>query len=279
MPFLLPKQSNLNKSIGISGCGWLGLPLAQALLGNNIEIRGTTTTASKLEMLRNAGISPFQITLGAENTQGDLTGFLKGLDILIINIPPKLRRNSAESYVEKMRSLYAEVCIAGIKNVIFVSSTSVYGDQKGELTEDSLPRPVTTSGKQLLEVEELFRTSSDFETTILRFGGLIGPGRHPVTRLSGKKGLTNGNDPVNLIHLNDAIHMIVTILEMGYWNELFNGVYPLHPLKRDYYKKEAQKRGIAAPEYVGKKGEIQGKIIISRNFLNKKQSFLTSITL
>jgi 3-hydroxyisobutyrate dehydrogenase-like beta-hydroxyacid dehydrogenase len=49
--------------ISILGCGWLGLPLAKSLLAKSYEVKGSTTSENKLEVLINAGILPFQIQL------------------------------------------------------------------------------------------------------------------------------------------------------------------------------------------------------------------------
>lgn len=137
--------------------------------------------------------------------------------------------------------------------------------------------PVTESGKQLVEAENIFLNDKSLQTTILRFGGLIGPNRHPITMLSGKKGLSNGNEPVNLIHLNDCIHLIKTVLENNWWNQIFNGVYPDHPLKSDYYSHMADKNMLPRPQYLQHKSIKSRKIILSRNFLNKDVPFYTGI--
>ena len=47
--------------ISILGCGWLGLPLAKALLENSFLVNGSTTSIEKLSVLENSGIQGFQI--------------------------------------------------------------------------------------------------------------------------------------------------------------------------------------------------------------------------
>jgi nucleoside-diphosphate-sugar epimerase len=61
--------------------------------------------------------------------------------------------------------------------LLFVSSTSVYGQQDGSwVDEDSPTEPASFSGKRLLEAEALIRASG-FPHCILRFSGIYGPGR------------------------------------------------------------------------------------------------------
>lgn len=267
----------MKNTIGIIGCGWLGLPLAKSLLQNGYQVRGSTTNNLKLPILEEEGISPYLVILGQDGITGSITEFLDRLDVLIINVPPGLRGNNIENYVLKMKFLHDEIGKSSVKKILFVSSTSVYGAAKSEVTEDTVPMPVTESGRQLLEVEKIFQKDKSIQTSIIRFGGLIGPKRHPINMLSGKKGLSNGNEPVNLIHLDDCIHLIKAVLENNWWDQIFNGVYPDHPLKRDYYSHMADKNSLPRPQYLPSELNKNGKIIISKNFLNKNVRFYTNI--
>ena len=267
----------MTEKIGVLGCGWLGLPLAKQLVLDSYEVFGTTTSEDKLLQLRDEGIHPFQITLKPEKIHGNIQAFLSKIDVLIINVPPRLRGSSNESFIDKMVLLHQEIQKNGVDKVIFVSSTSVYGDLEGEVTEQTSPSPTTESGIQLVESEKLFWNDSSIKTTIIRFGGLIGPDRHPVTMLAKKQHLSNGNDPVNLIHLDDCIHMIRTILGNQYWGGIFNGVNPFHPEKNEYYGSEATKRGLPLPKYQIDHSKSRAKVVISKNFLDKGHTFNTSI--
>jgi hypothetical protein len=100
---------------------------------------------------------------------------------------------------------------------------------------------------------------------IIRFGGLIGPGRHPVAQLSGRKELSGGNDPVNLIHRADCIRLLRDAVSEPNWTGLLNAVYPEHPPKAVYYTAEAEKRGLAAPEYRDEPANPAAKIVRSRS--------------
>ena len=251
------------------GCGWLGLPLGQSLIVDGYVIHGTTTSEYKLNILQKEGIAPFLISLTEDKIVGDITGFLADAELIVINVPPKLRGGNKENYVKKMQLLLESVKAAKTKKVIFVSSTSVYGNIEGEVTEETMPQPNTESGKQLLASENLFKNTPELRTTIIRFGGLIGPDRHPVTMLSGRKGLTNGNAVINLVHLEDCIGIIKTIIQNDWWGEIFNGVYPYHPSKQEYYTREAQKRGLTIPEY-SNVSLHSGKKIESRRLIHVK---------
>ncbi len=259
------------------GCGWLGLALAKAFIKSGYLVRGTTTSEYKLGMLQKEGIAPFLISLSEEKIVGDISGFLTDVEVMVINIPPKLRSENTESYVKKMQLLLESVKAAKTRKVIFVSSTSVYGDINAEVTEETIPQPSTESGKQLLASENLFKNTPELQTTIIRFGGLIGSDRYPITMLSGRKGLNNGNHPVNLIHLNDSISIISSVIKQNWWGEIFNAVYPYHPPKKEYYSQEAVKRGLILPQYVQNSKKSGKKIASGRLIHVKKYVFKTPI--
>ncbi len=259
------------------GCGWLGLPLAKAFIEDGYLVRGTTTSATKLGTLQKEGITPFLISLSEKKIEGNISGFLADMEVLVINIPPKLRGGNKENYIKKMQLLLESLKAAKTKKVIFISSTSVYGDINAAITEETIPQPNTESGKQLLASENVFKNTPEIRTTIIRFGGLIGPDRHPITMLSGRKDLNNGNHPVNLIHLNDCISIINSVIRQHWWSEIFNAVYPFHPPKKEYYSQEAVKRGLKIPEYSNTSLHL-GKKIDSRRLIHvKKYIFKTSI--
>jgi nucleoside-diphosphate-sugar epimerase len=263
------------RKISILGIGWLGFPLAKKLIEIGYDVKGSTTSESKLEHLKNNNIQPFQLELSEDKIIGNVEGFLAEADILIINIPPKLRGNSSESFVEKMKLLIVEIEKSKIKKMLFVSSTSVYADAFPivEIDENSIPNPDSESGKQLLQAEELLLSNKSFQTTILRFGGLIGKDRHPIKFLSGRTNVENPDAPINMIHQEDCIGVICEILnQVQNDNIIFNAVAPQHPTRKEYYHKKAEISNLPFPIFTENK-ELKGKIISSskiETFLNYK---------
>ena len=261
--------------ISILGCGWLGLPLAKQLITQGHTIKGTTTTPDKVALLREAGITPYVITLHENKTKGDINTFLKESEVLIIDIPPGLRKDSSESFVAKIDILIPAIVASGIKNVLFISSTSVYGTIDGIVTEATTPNPETESGKQLLEVESILQNNSSFKTTIVRFGGLIGNDRNPVHYLAGKENINSPNAAVNLIHSDDCIGIIMKIIEKNAWGEVFNGVTPYHPTRQEYYTEKAKEKNLPIPLFSREEVSItkvinadRVKQVLNYNFIN-----------
>ncbi len=267
----------MSKTIAILGCGWLGHPLAKALVAAGYSVHGATTSLEKIPMLKQEGITPFLLTVFEDKIEGPVRDFLNNTELLIINIPPKLRGTQKQDYVKKMEWVRNAITESTVNKVLFTSSTSVYGDISGIVTEETAPRPQTESGRQLLASENLFKNEPGFQTTIIRFGGLIGKDRHPITMLSGKKELQNGNHPINLIHQNDCIKIILEVIKNDWWNELFNAVYPYNPSKKEYYPQAAIHRGIPVPQYSPNFNTKGKKVESHRLICVKKYTFDTSI--
>jgi nucleoside-diphosphate-sugar epimerase len=266
--------------ISILGCGWLGLPLAKALLEKGFSVKGSTTSIEKLSILEKSGIHPHLIVLSEGKPTGNLNDFLESSEILLIDVPPKLRGNSKENFVEKIKNLIPFIEKSTVENVIFISSTSVYGDTSSfdcaqddtlSVTEETKTCPDTESGKQLVQAEQLLQTNPNFKTTILRFGGLIGEDRHPIKFLAGRKNIENPNAPINLIHQDDCLGIIEKIIEKSLrqaqtdkldWNETFNAVTPFHPSRKDYYTQKALELNLNLPEF-NPENDTFGKTILS----------------
>ncbi|KAF2334737.1 Rossmann-fold NAD(P)-binding domain-containing protein [Flavobacterium ginsenosidimutans] len=271
------------KQISILGCGWLGLPLAKALIEKGNSVNGSTTSENKLSILKNLGINPFLVLLSevegrleSESVSENINTFLAESEILIIDIPPKLRAADPNSekkiFVEKIQTLIPFIEKSTIKKVLFVSSTSVYSDDNSLINEETIPNPETESGKQLVLAENLLKENQNFETTILRFGGLIGEDRHPVKFLAGKENLENPDAPINLIHQKDCISIIEEIIIQSKWNEIFNAVAPFHPTREEYYTNKAIEMNLEKPKFSFEKSNIKKVVSSERieNYLNYK---------
>lgn len=249
--------------ISILGCGWLGLPLAKVLLENDFSVNGSTTSVEKLSLLQNLGINPFLIALSEYKTDGNVTDFLENSEILILDVPPKLRGTEKENFVSKITNIIPFIEKSSINKVLFISSTSVYGDSHSNISEETVMHPDTEAGRQLLETEQLLQSNKNFKTTILRFGGLIGEDRHPIKFLAGRENLDNPDAPVNLIHQQDCIGIILKIIENNSWNETFNAVAPSHPSRCTYYTQKAKDLNLIAPKFNHSKPSI-GKTVLSK---------------
>lgn len=253
----------MSKSVAIAGMGWVGVPLAQRLQILGYNVKGTVTSEEKAKTLRNSGFHALVVEISENGVSGDISLLLAEADYLVVMIPPGLRRYSGADYVLKMSHFLSEIEKTDVKKVILVSSISVYSDSQGMVTEHDLPKPDTQAGKQLLQVEQLFFNSDKLHTTIVRFGGLYGGSRQPVRYLAGRKELSNGDAPVNLIHRADCVAILSEIIKQDAFGHVFNAVIPEHPKKRDYYRDTAIAMNLDSPSYLEENSEESYKQVDS----------------
>jgi nucleoside-diphosphate-sugar epimerase len=234
--------------VSVLGCGWYGKALAKELFKKGIIVKGSATSVEKLDALRDLGIIPRIVQVNSDRINYD-ADFFK-CNILVISIPPGLKKGEGSAYLPKLNHVIQAVHENNIQRVIYISSTGIYGDYNKTVTENNEPNPDTESGKILLEAENLFRSETNFKTTIVRFGGLIGPDRHPGRFFAGKKDIPNGLAPVNLIHLDDCVGISSAIIELDVFGFLFNACSPDHPSREDFYQNAALKGDYRIPQFL-----------------------------
>ncbi|MBS1526932.1 MAG: SDR family oxidoreductase [Bacteroidetes bacterium] len=234
--------------ISILGCGWYGRALADKLLNGGMTVKGSTTTLEKMTDLEREGILPY-VARFEQDTALIVPDFFH-CDIIVVAIPPGFKKNQGQHYVPKIKRIIEAIAEYKIPKVIYISSTSVYSDCNHELTEHDIPQPDSESGKTLYEAERLFLNEHRFKTTVIRFGGLIGPGRNPGRFFSGKTGVPNGRAPVNLIHQSDCVGITIAIIEKDIFGLVLNACAPDHPAKKDFYSQTAVKSKLPLPQFI-----------------------------
>ncbi|HET8803583.1 MAG TPA: NAD(P)H-binding protein [Aequorivita sp.] len=239
----------MSKTIAIAGLGWLGQPLAYRLATLGYIVKGSVITVEKATLLQQNGFDVYPVQISESGIEGEINALLNNSECLIIMVPPGLRKNTGSDYVLKMAHFLEAINKSDVSKIILVSSTSVYDDSQGKVTEKVEPKPQTIAGKQLRQVEELFSNSERLQTTIVRFGGLIGGSRNPAKYLAGRKDLADGNAPVNLINREDCINILVEILKQNAFGKVFNAVNPNHPKKSDYYIQKAKELNLIPPTF------------------------------
>lgn len=232
------------ETISILGCGWYGLALAQALLADGYVVKGSTTNPHKLAQLKEIGIKPYLINLASDSIPFNPEFF--ACDVLIISIPPRKRDDNSINYLDQIKRINTFAS----NQVIFISSTGIYQDGNFRVNENTIPEPTSEVGKSLLAAENFLRQSLQFTTTIVRFGGLIGPNRNLARHFAGKTGIPNGLAPINLIHLYDCIGLTKTILQKKAYGLIYHGVAPTHPTRSAFYTQACIDSGFDKPEFI-----------------------------
>ncbi|WP_321285870.1 NAD(P)H-binding protein [uncultured Sunxiuqinia sp.] len=244
------------KRISILGCGWLGFPLAEKLLAKGFQVKGSVTTRSKLKKMASAGIEPYRLVLDADKVLLKNPSFFD-TDLVIVAIPPRRVEFIDTIFPAQIKQLVGFLEEYKVPRVLFVSSTSVYNELDGRVAEEDVLLPDKPSGKALVLSEYLLTQNPNFEATVLRFGGLIGADRNPARFLSRKKKAISGTKPVNLIHLDDCLQIIIKIIDDEVWGETFNACSPIHPTRQEFYERASAVSGILAPPFNNEKSPFK----------------------
>lgn len=141
-------------------------------------------------------------------------------DILVVTLTPGEFTEQAyrRAYISSAESI--EIAIAGIKKspklIIWVSSTSVYGDQQGAwVNESTTPQPGSFSGQILLQAEQIIQRLP-CATTIVRFSGIYGPGRTRMLNQvkAGKGRPAEPKQWSNRIHSEDCAGVLAHLIDL-----------------------------------------------------------------
>ncbi|KFE57499.1 SDR family oxidoreductase [Pseudomonas syringae] len=199
-------------SVLIAGCGDIGSRLANQLIPQNWVVYGLRRNISRLPA-------------GVIGVAGDLFDSVvpaawptTPLDYLVYCATPTDRDEAGyrAAYVEGLRKVlgWLEKHRQQPKRIIFVSSSSVYGQQNGEWVDETSPTDVSTfSGKVMLEAEQL-ALNSGFPASIVRLTGIYGPGRSDLSNRV-RQGYNVAIDPPlygNRIHADDAAGLLAFLL-------------------------------------------------------------------
>jgi nucleoside-diphosphate-sugar epimerase len=257
--------------ISIIGLGWLGEPLAKILKAEGFQISGSTSSQEKKERLQESGFEVARLSF-IPHPQG--VGFHKlfDTDILFINIPPRTRTLPSTHHPEQIKFVKEMAVQAGVKKIIYISATSVYPDQNRIARETDILTEENTGNPALYRAEHILSNNRNYDLTIVRFGGLLGVDRIPGRYFSGKENVV-GDTPVNYIHRDDACEMIRWLIKKDLWNEVFNGVAPEHPWRKEVYEKNASEMGFIPPIDYAPEGSKEWKEISAEKILRTGFSF------
>jgi nucleoside-diphosphate-sugar epimerase len=192
------------KRVLIAGCGDLGTRVGVRFQSLGFDVVGLKRSASKLPfpLIRADLAQPFQVDASFTH--------------VVIALTPDARDEAAyrATYVDAVANLHFE----DRPRVLFVSSTSVWGDHGGEWVDETTPaRPDGFNGRVLLEAE------SQIDGIVLRLAGIYGPGRTGlIDRVRSGKPVTN--EWTNRIHVDDAAAAIVHLMTLESPERLYVGV-------------------------------------------------------
>lgn len=230
----------------VIGCGYLGEPVALEWLGQRRKRQVFATTRSerhRREMI-NLELTP----VVCDVTQPETLKALPKADTVLyaIGLDRAAGKSMREVYVDGLAAVLDH--LPPPKRFIYVSSSSVYGQQDGSwVDEGCATEPHEESGKIVLEAEKLLRGRIP-EAIILRFAGIYGPDRL-LRQQAIEAGEPLAGDPekwLNLIHLFDGVEAVMAAEKRGVPGKTYN-VSDGNPCTRRQFFTELA-RQLKAPE-------------------------------
>lgn len=254
--------------IAIFGCGYLGSRLARIAVGAGHEVFALTRNAEQVAQLRSMGVKKVvQNLLQTDAWHAEFEVMHYDLAVCCVSSGGMGMEGYRQSYLEGMQSIFQW---AGngqrVGHFLYTGTTSVYPQVKGErVSEGDVPGQLTEVGAVLLEAEELVRDNAALfkQATVLRLGGLYGPGRHYLLRQL-REGQTQfagrGDFIINHIHVDDAIAAIGTVQERGKPGfHLYNVVDGCYPTKEEVVRFLAQELGMDTAAIVFDEDDITAR--------------------
>jgi nucleoside-diphosphate-sugar epimerase len=180
-------------------------------------VTGTTTReekVSKLEKLTNQ-----TVILTGDNLSA-IESVMEHQDTILVSVAPiSDRQVDAESYGKTYLPTAKNIVTAlsnnqTVKQLIYISSCSVYGDKQGDWVDENSPLDTQSDyGQVLVEAEQILLglERKDIKVCLLRLGGIYGPGRELDKRIGKLGGSTlpgTGENWTSWIHLDDIISAV-----------------------------------------------------------------------
>lgn len=163
------------------------------------RITASTRNPNRIFELADLKIEPLIMPLPSAEIVASLA---KDADMLV-SFPP-------DGFTDK---ILAPAC-SGARNLIYISSTSVYGKKSGRIDDETEADSSDERARPRLEAESIWR---EHGAIVLRAPGIYGPnsGMHKRLRDGTYKLPEDGSNSVSRIHIDDLAEIILAIFDKG----------------------------------------------------------------
>ena len=198
----------------VIGCGYLGLRAARQWLKAGREVVALTRSSEHAKQFEELGITPIiGDVLNPETLQQ-----LPAVETMLyaVGYDRSQPHSQRKVTVNGLKNTLAEIS-ARCERVLYISSTSVYGQGRGEwIDEASECNPVRENGRICLDAELLLKNyvlkNQLPQAAILRCAGIYGQGRllRRIEQLKTGEPIPGRPDIwLNLIHVDDALQSVL----------------------------------------------------------------------
>ncbi len=224
------------KPVLIVGCGYVGKRLIRQLPENSV-IHAVVRSDASSEALRKRGVDVLQQDLDRDELK------LPSRNSELYYFAPPPTEGDTDPRMERFLASLSQTGLPA--RIVYISTSGVYGDCRGEWIDESQAiRPGTARGKRRADAErqlQAFMQSSGVPVVILRVPGIYGPGKLPLARLQQGLPLLRAEDApyTNRIHVDDLVTACLAAMERGVPGGAYN-VSDGHPSNMaDYFNRIA----------------------------------------
>ncbi|MDJ0676797.1 MAG: SDR family oxidoreductase [Calothrix sp. MO_167.B42] len=221
----------LYENVAIIGCGYVGTALAYHWQEQGHFVTGTTTSPERFASLSQIASN---VVVMKGNDSKAMESLLPEQDTVVVSVAPTGDSFAGQdvyftTYLSTAKNLVKALKqTPRVKQIIYLSSCSVYGNREGNWVDETSPvAPSDLRSQVLCEAEKILlqASSENQRVCILRLGGIYGPGRELIRMFGDLAGMTlpgKGDRFINWIHRDD----IVGAIDFARLNEL-EGIYNL----------------------------------------------------
>jgi nucleoside-diphosphate-sugar epimerase len=255
MPCTITPRLFLRPSLLIVGCGDIGIRVAR-LLKHKWRLVALTSSPERMGYLRSEGIQPVLGNLDAPNTLRHLKNLCVGA---ALHLAPPERHGLRDTRTHHLLTQLAGM--SSLRQIVYGSTTGVYGDQQGAwCTESCRVNPGTARAQRRVDAENQLRSFGlrhGVPVTILRIPGIYAfdrPGGHPRERLAKCIPVLQYEEDVytNHIHADDLARAIAAVLQRGRPQHVLNVCDDTHIKMGDYFDLAADLCNLPRPPRISR---------------------------
>ncbi len=239
----------MTERVLILGCGYTGRRLARALLRAGHPVTGTTRDEGRARELREAGVEPLLWDVDRPERLAEVPESPPTAVFHLIPPPARAGGGHGLGAAAALRRLAGR----GLREFIYVSSTSVYGDRQGAwVDEEDAPSPDSGLGRARLAEEDgvlAAARETGVGVRIARVAGIYGPGRTLADAIrAGRYHLVDGLDAwSNRIHVEDLVAGLRAVWRKGEGGGVYNLSDGSPHRSADYARLTAELLGLELP--------------------------------